>query len=233
VTSEVTIQSLSKELLLRGFDLVVPFQLEWFNSKVKESEQLPSLSKESNLAILVGNTKAIWPHFILYLKKSPKSLEKENPFDEFVEREIQDLVQTLEIPSRIRYAHLPDPEHLPFQKLAECVGLAYVAKTHLAVHPQYGPWFSLRAVIQLDQTVELDCPFKLKNPCTDCETQCLPVFEKAASRQKNLGSDSLKETWQDWLLVRKSCPIGREYEFTREQLLYHYTKDKEILRKLL
>ena len=37
--------------------------------------------------------------------------------------------------------------------LAEASGLAHVGPAHLAIHPQHGPWFGLRAVIVLDANV--------------------------------------------------------------------------------
>lgn len=33
-----------------------------------------------------------------------------------------------------------------------------------------------------------------------------------------------------WIAVRDACPIGREHRYPEDQLRYHYTKDRSLLR---
>ena len=50
--------------------------------------------------------------------------------------------------ARLYYAHRRyGGGFLPFQQLAVATGLGALAPNHLVIHPTYGPWFALRAVV--------------------------------------------------------------------------------------
>jgi len=34
----------------------------------------------------------------------------------------------------------------------------------------------------------------------------------------------------DWIALRDSCNVGRNHRYDDDQLLYHYTKDRALLR---
>lgn len=58
---------------------------------------------------------------------------------------------------RIYWSHAPSddlvggPGFLPLQRLADCIGLAYLDPiSHLCLHPKFGPWLSMRAVLVFD-----------------------------------------------------------------------------------
>lgn len=154
----------------------------------------------------------------------------ENPFDEFVSSNIERKLKDLETPYKIRYAHRPDPEHVSFQKMASVSGLAHLSETNLSVHPIYGAWFSLRAVVVLEELVNIK-PIKIENPCSDFENNCLPAFKNALkkSEDKVPESKNIKDHWKDWLALSDTCSIGREFRYDEDQIYYHYTKDWKIL----
>lgn len=204
-----------------GMDIIEPFPIGWYNEIVTMENQLPSFSNDQDLGVLLGNTKNFWPLFLKYLEENPKTFELENPFDHFVEILLEDSLNQLDIESKIKYGHIQDPEFLKIQKLASLIGLAYFSETRLSIHPQFGPWFSLRAVVVFPLSYTGKEAHEAKNPCNDCESRCLLVMNKK------------KENWKDWLAVRDSCPLGREYRFNEDQIEYHYTKNKLALKKTL
>ena len=57
---------------------------------------------------------------------------------------------------RVLYGHDPDAAttgegYVGMQTLAEVAGLAYTHPySHLSLHPRFGPWFALRAVLVFD-----------------------------------------------------------------------------------
>lgn len=223
-------KTISELLAPIGLDIIQPFAVGEYNLMVSPKHQLDDLGDPSHLALLIGCTKAFWNHFKIEIRKDPSLIDLDNPFDEFVSSNIEKQLKNLETPYKIRYAHRPDPEHVSFQKMASVSGLAHLSETHLSVHPIYGPWFSLRAVVVLEELVNIK-PIKIENPCLDCENNCLPAFKNAlkSSEDKIPESKNIKDNWKDWLALRDACPIGRAYRYDEDQIYYHYTKDKSIL----
>jgi hypothetical protein len=39
--------------------------------------------------------------------------------------------------------------------------------------------------------------------------------------------------WGNWLKLRDSVPIGKEYRYCNDQIAYHYLKDKSVLIRSL
>lgn len=158
--------------------------------------------------LLVGNTRALWPKF----REVAHTLGG-NPLDTYTER-----VLAREFPgARVWLGHRRyDGAFVPLQRIAEASGLATFAPTGLAIHPIYGPWFALRAVVALEGAPVVRAPIA---PVCRCERACLDAL--AAARA---GSD-----WRAWLAVRDACPIGREHRYSDEQIRYHYTKDLSSL----
>jgi len=147
--------------------------------------------------ILIGNTRALWAPFCAARRDEP------DPLDRYTERCV-----AAAYPGRtISYAHRPPFE--PFQQYAVAAGLAWLAPTHLAIHPVYGPWFALRALVHGDGPVRAP----IAPPCA-----CTGACEQALAR-------ALAATdWEAWLAVRDACSTGRAFRYSDEQLRYHYTR---------
>jgi hypothetical protein len=159
------------------------------------------LAGRERRGILVGNTRALWAPFVA---SGPTG---EHPLERYTERAIAGAFGE----ARIFYAHRRyDGAFLPFQKLAVRTGLAAQAPTGLVVHPIYGPWFALRAIVLVDGEPVPRLP--IAKPCT-CEGRCEAALAAAqASRD-----------WRAWLGVREACTVS-EWRYSDEQIRYHYTK---------
>jgi len=160
------------------------------------------------LGLLVGNTRALWPRFLAARRDEP------DPLDRYIERVFERVFGG----ERAWLAHVTyDGAWLPIQRLANAVGFAYLAPTHLSIHPTYGPWFALRGVVALAGDPVERAP--ITPPCR-CARACTSALERAMS-SKDPAS---------WIAVRDACPIGREHRYTDDQVHYHYTKDPSLLR---
>ena len=190
-------------LAASGFDLV-----HAFDAAVAARE--PGLAMlGSGLGLLVGNTRELWPHFLHAVHSDAALAADPDPLDRYTERAISPLG------GRAYFAHRQYADgYLPFQRLAVAAGLAALAPVHLAIHPIYGPWFALRAVIILEGVPPKTEPIPL--PCC-CDASC-------RSRLAVTSDD-----WRTWLAVRDSCSVGQHWRYSDEQITYHYTKDRTIL----
>ena len=165
---------------------------------------LPMLATHP-VGILVGNTRALWPHFVA--AREPVA----DPLEHYVERAID----ALGLPCF--YAHRRyDGAFLPFQRVAVAAGLGTLSATGLVIHPSFGPWFALRAIVLADG----DPPPRvaISPPCT-CEAPCLTALATAVSHRD----------WHLWLAVRDACPVGRSWRYDDAQIVYHYTRALKLM----
>jgi methylmalonic aciduria homocystinuria type C protein len=203
------VSELVAALAERGLDLVAPFPH----------------GDPPSLAFLVGNSRALWPRFLDWLAADPARAAAEHPLESYVEETLSRA--TARLPCSVEYAHA-GPPWPPIQRLAERAGLAWVAPSHLAIHPVLGPWLSLRAIV----VTELPPPPAPAQPpaCPACAGACLPAFERArATLDASSPTASMRAAWRLWLAVRDACPLGREHRFQEDHLAYGYTNDNTIL----
>jgi hypothetical protein len=186
-------------LAAAGFDLVHAFD----PATVAEAPGLAVLAGAPG-ALLVGNTRALWPPFSAALA-DPGLAADPDPLDRYTERVIG-----AAFPARpIFYSHLPHAgRFLPFQRLAVLAGLGALSPSQLVIHPTYGPWFALRAVVLLDGPAPARLP--IAPPCT-CPPACAARFAHAL----DTGAPT------DWLAVRAACVL-QAHRYSDAQIAYHY-----------
>lgn len=221
---------LVSHLRLFGLDLVQPFAVAWYNDAIEEPLRLPDFGDPGRLGLLIGNTRALWPVFLEALREDATLLESRNPIESYVMRVVEAGRSALPVRSAVRWAHSVGRDMVAAQRLAEISGLAALGPANLSIHPDYGPWIALRAVVILDLPGPVEQP-RIALACDACERGCLPAFQRA--RESWLGSASSDNGWRLWLAVRDGCPVGREHRYGDEQIAYHYTKDPEVLRAAL
>lgn len=185
---------LARLLAPHGLTIVHPFPVQLFNSQGCPPEhQLPSFDRSSTLGIVIGNTNALWSRFIQHLASQPESvLSQGNPLDHYVEAAVTQAIHQCSclagaeddalgtsqpVPASssrsslqhiVRFSHHTEPgKFVNMLRAAQLSGLAYYSSTtHLCMHPEYGPWFALRAVAVFDtngpdpsNVSELPCPY--------------------------------------------------------------------------
>ncbi len=158
------------------------------------------------LAILIGNTKRLWPVFV---ERADRSLA--NPLDAYVVGVVTKALAPY--PHFVRFAHDPVPSYVPIQKIAVESGLARLSRTYLCIHPEFGPWIALRAVAVID----LPGPPPNAPPvdrCEGCDVRCQAALDAALPTRD----------WRLWLAVRDACNVGREWRYSEDQIAYHYLK---------
>ena len=192
-----------------GFDIVQELDLASL-----ANEPNTELVRASGLrrGILVANTRALWPIFLAARAADPALAASSDPLDAYTEQ-----VLARAFPGeRVWFAHRRyDGAFLPFQRIAVAAGLGALAPTQLVIHPVYGPWFGMRALVALEG--EPRASPRIAYRCTgDCEARLAVALEA--------------RDWRAWVAVRDACCVGREYRYGDNQLAYHYTKDPSSLR---
>lgn len=191
-----------------GFDLARHFDA----AAAAHEPGLAALAGPARLGILIGNTRALWPRFVAALA-DPALASDPHPLQRYTETTIDAAVGAAFPTARIFYGHRRyDGAFLPFQRLAVATGLGALAPSHLVVHPVFGPWFALRAVIVADGEPPART-LPIAQPCR-CDAACAAALAAALA---GLGPDPARA----WLAVRDACHL-RDHRYTDEQIRYHY-----------
>eukprot|EP00897_Mesotaenium_endlicherianum_P010501 jgi/Mesen1/947/ME000118S00119 len=153
---------------------------------------------------------------------------------------------------RIFWAHDTQPGKLvAIQRAAHVAGMAYLDKvSHLCMHPQAGPWFSLRALVLFDADPPPTRPPQLRN-FLSAETQSRVKAAMARALTAPLGAthddcsangsaqpgpfehSGSMQKWRLWLAVRDAIDPSSAWRFSEEQIEYHYRNDRSLLSRLL
>lgn len=223
-------QQVSAACAARGLDLAGALRVGWYNQAVDAAYRLPDLGRASALAVVVGNTRALWPRLAEALAQDPSLAAAPDPVDRYCEQATRAALAGIAQPWLVRFAHEQPPRRVAMQRLAHVAGLAYLTPSHLSVHPVHGPWIALRAVAVVDVDGPPGPPPELAAPC-DCAARCGPHLRAALGRARAQapGCEQVETDWRAWLAVRDACPVGRAHRYPDDQIRYHYTKSRDCL----
>lgn len=229
-----------------GLDLLRPFLIDDECSKLFPFERF---GRERNLGLLVGNTRALWQPFTdWYGQQHPTP---SHPIDTYVQRQLEACRQAVKpLTTRLYLSHQMDfpladgtRGPVPMVRLAAQVGLTGVSPVHLAVHPTYGLWISLRAVFSFDadwtdgarhdvaaKDETTDAPER-HAPCERCQAPCVDALSQAQQTLTRTGRIDA-QNWRAWLGIREVCPVGGQWAYPEKQSEYHYTHNQRLLRPI-
>lgn len=202
-----------KEILTEaGFDLVHPFDA---HAVAREPGLGQIADAERPLGYLVGNTRALWQRLRAARRADHGLGACSDPFDRYIEQTCERITG-----ARCFFAHKTyRGVFLPFQRLAVAAGFGTLSSSQLVIHPTYGPWFALRAVVLVAGSPTTRV---LPRAACNCAMRCTAAFERACAVRDG-------EVWRAWVDVRDACCVGREHRYDADQLEYHYTKDRTLL----
>jgi methylmalonic aciduria homocystinuria type C protein len=213
-----------------GFDLLEPLQVGWYNSSVDGCLRLEDFGSPENLAVVVGNTRALWSKFVSTLQGTPELFDEPHPLQRYTESRLRGAALATGVPLSIRFSHEGGERLVAMQRLAHVAGLAYTSETHLSVHATFGPWIALRAAISFDLRAASLARPDMYPPCRSCALHCKVAYERALrATERPFDSTSVRASWQYWLAFRDACPTGREHRYDPSQIRYHYTGDRASL----
>lgn len=223
------IDEITQAFRSQGFDLVQAFDIAHYNAIAISHEALVPVQpfgRSGALALLVGNTKALWPHFTEAYRASEELQRDENPLDRWVETVVSGIIDKREEPCVKHYSHSVGDDFVSMLHLAESSGIAKIGPAQLAAHPTYGPWFALRCVLVFDRDAP-QAADQLAFPCEGCVAPCMAALQEATAVSGDPSvAGFVRDNWEDWLAVREVCPVGREHRYSDNQIIYHYARER-------
>ena len=251
-------EPLAEALKAGGFDVFTPMSASWYNDYLRRSSLatdedhvggkafslslLPDYGRGGDtLALLIGNSRAMWPSFLSWLHDQPDDVA--NPVDTFTSQVIGRAVSEFagSVKHDIFWASDFSPERLVDMNRASLVsGLCYFSEEmFLSIHPTFGSWVAFRAVVVLDMPAShLGEPPAHLPPLLsgEEETAARAAFAEAmeASSKVELTCDGMPpQIAHKWAAMRDCVGLGREHKYSALQSEYHYTKDRSLLRRAM
>jgi methylmalonic aciduria homocystinuria type C protein len=260
---------LRAELEASGLDVFAPIKVSWYNDylnqlglatdstkyleKAGEAHAsgepapfalapLPDFGRRGDaLGLIIGNSKAMWPCFLRWLKTKGNSLK--DPVDTFAEEHIKAAVGGFAGACRydIFWASDMSPERLVDMNRASLVsGLCYFSdEMFLSIHPKFGSWVAFRAVVVIDMPANDLGPAPAHLPPLLSEEEAAAArsaFSDAleASKEVDMSVDGMPlHLAKKWEKMRDCVSLGREHKYSALQSEYHYVKDPALLARAL
>lgn len=225
---------LTSGLAAHGLDLVQAFDIVRYNEIAASHESLAPLEyfgRPGALALLVGNTRALWPHFTRAYRASPELQQSADPLDNWIESAVRACAEQVHRSHSLHFSHDTGEAFISMLHLAEASGLAHRGPAHIGVHAEHGPWFGLRALIVVDAEPP-DASRQIADPCQGCSAPCVEALSEAlavSGTQAVSVSGDIASAWKAWVHVRDVCPVGKNSRYGDDQIRYHYTKDARRL----
>lgn len=194
----------------KGLDLCALVDTATYNQWISQSgAKLPLLPVSR--ALLIGNTRALWPvfkeHFI------HQAISTENPIDDYCRRSVHACFPGLQA----RFSHDVGDRFVHMQMLAQISGMAYFDEScQLSIHKEFGAWISLRALVLLEDTSnDSSLIVAASNPNPDRNVKLMEKFLKEFALLRD------KEKLIEMRRVASNFTAS-DHSFSREQIEYHY-----------
>ena len=224
---------LEQALAAEGLDLVQAFDVQQYNRLITGHATLqpvPMFGRRHTLAYAVGNSKALWPVFVASYRRREDLHAHSDPLDQYVHERVMHCAATIDSTHEIYFAHEGGARLVSMVHLAEASALGQRSPVGLAIHPEHGPWFGMRALIVVDAPPPSSSPEPIAT-CTGCPAPCRAAYDHAlvSITEHELATGDLETSWRAWVAVRDACPVGRQSRYGEAQIRYHYTKDRAAL----
>lgn len=227
--------ALSARIYDAGFDVLGAARIADYHRVLGPDHpgfRIADFDSDRSLVLLLGNTRRLWRPFLRAFRGTALGAEP-HPIDAYTRAQIEPAVAALGhehgVRSAVRYAFSGQPRAVAMQRLAVATGYE-LGPVGLCVHPEHGPWISLRAAVVFE--VEGPSERAATPTCSSCTSRpCLAARDRvvALAAERGLTKASFDANWQDWLAMRDACVLGKQARFSEQQIRYHYLKDLTVL----
>jgi hypothetical protein len=210
-----------------GLDLRGALSRAEYDAQVPAAWRSERLLPEARSALVVGSGgRALWR-----AAEVSGALAGGDPLDRHTERALAACVAALRDrgePARALFAHERRGDaYADFVALAQAAGLGAPSRLGLLVHPVYGPWLSLRAVL----LSRLDWPASGRlpgfDPCRGCSAPCAATchgaavaaggFDVARCASARIGDPRCASRCD----ARHACVLGQAHAYRPEAEVHH------------
>jgi len=235
-----------------------PHFISWLGSCVRKSLEV-NTNGDINVTSEQMDSKSFIPRNSDEIRRSIPNNPLDTFTKDNIQRIMSDYTSKRSLDYEIFWSDDFDNPHrlVSMQRVASVSGQSYFDDhSMLNIHPTYGAWLAFRAVVilfceqetpsrpeltpnpvpcLLSQNEEIAIQDAMKKALSRIQTKDLcSVLHQGRSCKSESSKDQCENEYDDvyklWIGVRDCIQIGKkEYRYSNSQLLYHYTKDVDVL----
>ena len=230
-----------------GFNLITRVNVSDYDRQVLPDRRAATLLPNAKSILLAGFAgKSFWQVLQHFLHENPEFRDtREDWIDDYTLLKFTLAASFLEDAKADYEMTFPFGSGafaLDFLKLGQLGGIGVHSLLGVLIHPEYGPWVSLRGAFVTDlEFNQYDTPISLFNPCPGCSKPCISACPASTISEKGWDWNACmnfrlsKDTCSTNCVSRRACPYGKEHQYSEEQLAYHHKfvlkSVKEYFRK--
>jgi epoxyqueuosine reductase len=209
-----------------GLSLTGSLPIAVYDALVPHAWRAARIAPAARSALVVGNAgRTLWERF----EASPERALAADPLDAYVRRVLDEASRLTDPRAEVAfYADRREDVYLPIVALARRAGFGSPGRVGVLIHPVYGPWIAIRAVLLLADEVAFHEPVAYA-PCDGCPAPCVGAchggvigpsgVDSAACYQVRLTNPACATACD----ARSACVVGPEHAYTRAQIAHHST----------
>jgi hypothetical protein len=207
-----------------GLGLTGSLPIAAYDALVPAAWRSAELAPGARGALVVGNAgRALWERF----EESPERALADDPLDRYARRVLAEAASHWDPPAAVGfYAERRSGMYLPLVALARRAGFGSPGRVGVLIHPEFGPWIAIRAVLLVSESLPETSaePF---DPCTGCPAPCEKACLGAAVGEHGLDARRCYDTrltlpaCAGACAARSACVVGPEHAYSAAQLAHH------------
>ncbi len=234
MSHDSTYDKLKRSFYTSGFNIVARIKAGEYDAQVAQAKKSAALLPGAKSIILAGFAgKNFWDVLQQFLRDNREFREThEDWIDDYTVINFEKTTVTLDdrkVSYKMAFPFGPGALTLDFSKLGLLGGVGNRSLLGVLIHPEYGPWISLRGAIITDLKFrEYDKPLSWFNPCSPCSKPCVSACPASTISRKGWDWQACmnfrlnSDTCAGNCASRRACPYGKEHQYTEEQLAYHH-----------
>ena len=214
----------AQALELAGCNVFGCLSREAYDARVPEPWWASVLLPGARSALLIASGgRSLFEAF----SRAPESGLAGDPLDAYTRRVIETQLAGLPAPSRALFPfEKRGGLYADFVALARAAGLGAPSRLGLLLHPVYGPWWALRAVVLSEQELEPSTLLADFDPCPGCPAPCAAACPGGAiaesfQRATCLATRARESGCRLACAARRACVVGPEHAYTPEAEAHH------------
>ncbi len=227
----------------RGFNLWGIARASHFDaSQCRESRlkvQAEGAGEPKSVVVVGAGGRGLWDRLFEGKGLSSSRAKGKHPIDSWSRHHLEEAAELLRREGLSVCTIFPfGKKPIDFLELAEDAGLGIVSPVvPFFLHPEYGPWVSLRGALVLSEVLEPTGPLTSFHPCSGCPAPCLevcPVDTYLPHFPPNLAACAIHRDGggcQGGCEVRRACPLGREHRYGPEEEAFRHSFSLKTLRR--
>ncbi len=213
-----------------GFNVAAVLGPERYDDLVPDAWKTPRLLPHARAVLVLGcGGRDFYRAFL----RAPEASLSPDPLDTYTRRVVGEAAVVFEAEGFAARCHLYcerlEGQYADFVALARACGIGAPSRLGLLLHPVYGPWLSIRALLLTEKAFPPSRPLSEPEfaPCHGCLAPCLEACPGSAPLAAGFDADACGRTravqpaCAERCDARGACVVGPEHRYDSEGEAFH------------